>query len=87
MKPHVCPKCDGEGEVMDTGIDGSAAKIATRPCPPCNGKGVVWELKAWPNYVPPPMQHWTDKWRFIDGEWSPVPLADVGLSDRTEEDS
>jgi hypothetical protein len=33
MKPHVCPKCDGE-----------SARMAG--CAPCKGTGVVWETQT-----------------------------------------
>lgn len=81
MKPHVCPKCNGDGRFKDPRY------TADVQCLPCKGSGIVWEPHGWEGYVPPPLQSWTDKWRFIDGEWSPVPTIDVGLSDRTEEDS
>ena len=37
MKPHVCPKCNGERN-----LPGDEQGFP-RPCPTCQGTGVVWE--------------------------------------------
>lgn len=36
MKPHVCPKCDGDG--LNSLPSGPASR-----CKPCGGSGIVWK--------------------------------------------
>ncbi len=76
MKPHVCPLCHGEGEVVATGVDGSTVEVKTRPCPPCKGTGIVWGME--PVYIP---SVWVDE--------PPDSATDrvITYSDHTEEDS
>jgi len=38
VKPHVCPKCEGERTIAVK--DGS--REFKRVCPTCRGEGVVW---------------------------------------------
>ncbi|MBA7687381.1 hypothetical protein ES703_95843 [subsurface metagenome] len=53
MEPHVCPKCDGEKT-----IDAGTFYVEVKPCPACNGTGIVWEpepvpITRWPPYDVP----------------------------------
>ncbi len=40
VKPHVCPKCLGEGMIP---ADRQTTGASQRPCPVCKGTGVLWE--------------------------------------------
>lgn len=35
-KPHKCPVCDGEGQVIPA---------PPKTCPACDGTGIVWESR------------------------------------------
>lgn len=49
MKPHLCPRCNGERMVCYP-VQSSAAP--QRICPTCNGAGVLWEHDVAPIFVP-----------------------------------
>lgn len=38
--PHLCPKCNGEGDVPR--LDTSTTAASNRICPVCNGAKVLW---------------------------------------------
>ena len=68
MKPHVCPKCDGEREVPEMG------SITTkRPCPTCGGTGIVWcgTGDVPPAWIPGPVTN--DPNTYIP--WNPAPYV------------
>lgn len=37
--PHRCPVCGGAGVLP---VASMTTNMATRPCHPCNGTGIVW---------------------------------------------
>jgi len=41
MKPHVCPKCNGNG--VEGGVHPALSGGCPLLCPACGGAGVVWE--------------------------------------------
>jgi len=45
-KPHVCPKCDGEKVVENCPWGMSSGLESHRPCPTCQGEGVVWDRQC-----------------------------------------
>lgn len=42
MIAHLCPRCLGEKQILNVLSDNQAV---ARPCPTCNGDGVIWQIE------------------------------------------